>query len=69
MEQFKTGTTEDFMKSMTLLISSFCVQCRVLFQNRKYINFDINDKSKTSNKVLKLISVLKKKTKRILETR
>ena len=47
LEQFMTGTTKDFVKSVTLLISSF---------------YGFN--AKTSDKVFKFMSVLKKKINR-----
>ena len=47
LEQFMTGTTKDFVKSVTLLISSF---------------YGFN--AKTSDKVFKFMSVLKKKLNR-----
>ena len=68
VEQFTTGTTKDFVKSMALLISSFYVfnveypskiENTLTFIQKFFLN--INDKSKTSDKVLKFMSVLKKK--------
>ena len=68
MEQFTTGTTKDFVKSMALLISSFYVfnveypskiENILTFIQKFFLN--INEKSKTSDKVLKFMSVLKKK--------
>ena len=47
LEQFMTGTTKDFVKSVTLLITSF---------------YGFN--AKTSDKVFKFMSVLKKKLNR-----
>ena len=62
------GTTKDFVKSMALLISSFYVfnieypskiENTLTFIQKFFL--DINDKPKTSDKVLKFMSVLKKK--------
>ena len=62
------GTTKDFVKSMVLLISSFYVfnieypsQVENILTFIQKFFLDINDKSKTSDKVLKFMSVLKKK--------
>ena len=67
-EQFTAGTTKDFAKSMALLISPFYV-FNVEYPSRientltfiQKFSLDINGKSKTSDKVLKFMSVLKKK--------
>ena len=68
VEQFTTGTIKDFVKSRALLISSFYVfnveypskvESKLTFIQKFFLN--INDKSKTSDKVLKFMSVLKKK--------
>ena len=68
VEQFMTGTTKDFMKSMALLISSFYVfnveypskiESALTFTQKFFFNID--DKSKTSDKVLRFMSLLKKK--------
>ena len=68
VEQFTTGTTKDFVKSVALLISSFYVfnveypskvENTLIFIQKFFLN--INDKSKTSDKVLRFMSVLKKK--------
>ena len=68
VEQFTTGTTRDFVTSVALLSSSFYVlNVEYLSNIENTLTFiqkfflDINDKSKTSNKVLKFMSVLKKK--------
>ena len=67
VEQFKTGTTKDFVKSMALLISSFYVfnveypskiENTLTFIQKFFLN--INDKSKTSDKVLRFMPVLKR---------
>ena len=62
------GTTKDFVKSMALLISSFYLfnieypsQVENILTFIQKFFLDINDKSKTSDKVLKFMSVLKKK--------
>ena len=68
VEKVTTGTTKDLMKSLVLLISSFYVFNaeypskieNILTFIQKFF-LDINDKSKTSDKVLKVMSVLKKK--------
>ena len=68
VEQFTTGATKDFVKSVALLISSFYVfnveypskiENTLTFIQKFFLN--INGKSKTSDKVLKFMSVLKKK--------
>ena len=68
VEQFTAGTTKHFVKLMALLISSFYVfnieypskiENTLTFIQKFFL--DINDKSKTSDKVLKFMSVLKKK--------
>ena len=65
VEQFTTGTTKDFMKSMALLISSFYVfnveypskiENTLSFIQKFFLN--INDKSETSDKVLRFMSIL-----------
>ena len=67
VEQFTTGTTKGFVNSMALLISSFYVfnveypskiENTFTFNLKFFLN--INDKSKTSDKVLRFMSVLKK---------
>ena len=68
VERFTTGTKKDLVKSMTLLISSFYVfnveytskiKNTLTFVQKFFL--DINDKPKTSDKVLRFTSVLKKK--------
>ena len=68
VEQVTTGTTKDFMKWVALLISSFYVfnveypskiENILTFIQKFFLG--INDKSKTSGKMLKFMSVLKKK--------
>ena len=68
VEQFTTGTIKDFVKSRALLISSFYVfsvehpskvESKLTFIQKFFLN--INDKSKTSDKELKFMPVLKKK--------
>ena len=68
VEQFTTGTAKDLVKSMALLISSFYVlnveypskiENTLTFIQKVFLN--INDRSKTSDKVLRFMSVLKKK--------
>ena len=67
-EQFTAGTTKDFAKSVALLISLFYVfnveypsrtESTLTFIQKFFL--DINGKSKTSDKVLKFMSVLRKK--------